>query len=191
MIQQFSFEPTGIDGLIVVNPFCAEDKRGFYLKSYSERVFREQGYRFSTMEISYTKSHKGVVRGLHFQYQHSQPKMSRCVCGRVFDVVIDVRRGSRTLGKWFGLEMTPENRKSLFIPAGFAHGSLSMEEGSTLIYESAENYYPEYDIGISWDDPDVGIVWPTEQVQEIILSDKDQNLMSYCEFIRDYGGVPV
>lgn len=191
MMQQFSFEPTGIDGLVIVNPFYAEDDRGFYLKSFSEKVFREQGYQFSTMEISYTRSHKGVVRGLHFQHQHGQPKMSRCVYGRVFDVVIDVRKGSRTLGKWFGLEMTPENRKCLMIPAGFAHGSLTLEEGSLLVYESAENYYSEYDIGISWDDPDVGIVWPTDQVQEIMLSEKDRNLMSYREFIRDYGGVSV
>jgi len=189
MVNPFSFDSIPIEGLIITNYFVATDNRGFYAKSYSEKIFKELGFNVIIKEISHITSHKGVVRGLHFQRENPQAKMFRCVCGRIFAVAVDLRKGSETIGKWFGVELSPENRKGFLVPKGFAAGNISLEENSVLVYESTENYYPEFDMGIAWDDPDVGIEWPLGQISSVILSDKDKNSMSYREFIQQYGGV--
>ena len=190
MNTRFSFNPTEIPGLYRITPFCAEDLRGAFIKDFSEVTFLKNGIEHHLAEVFYTVSHRGVIRAMHFQRVKQQPKLVRCVHGHVWDVVADLRKDSPTFKKWIGFDLTGENRQEILIPAGCAHGYLVMEE-SIVSYKCGEDFYGEYDDGILWNDPDLAIEWPYEQVggkENIILADKDKNLQSFQQFMETNGG---
>lgn len=187
MIQKFNFAKTEIEGLYLIDPFVASDERGLFIKDYSKEVFEQNGVTHDLKEVFYTDSHKGVVRAMHFQREKQQPKLVRCVHGKVYDVICDLRKDSKTFGKWQGFELSGDNKKELLIPAGCAHGYLVLEH-SIVSYKCAEKFYGEYDDGIMWNDKDIDIKWPLDLVDEVILSEKDKCLQSFSEFCRVYGG---
>jgi dTDP-4-dehydrorhamnose 3,5-epimerase len=188
LIQQFEFKKTEIEGLIEIQPFCIEDIKGYLLKDYLKELFEKNGINHNLEEVFYTNSYKGVIRALHFQREKQQPKLVRCVWGKVFDVVVDLRKESRTFKKWISFDLSEKNKKEILIPAGCAHGYLVIEN-SIISYKCSEKFYGEYDDGIMWNDPDIGINWPLNLVDNnIILADKDKNLQSFEQFMNMYGG---
>lgn len=191
MIQNFHFESAGLSGAYLIDPFVAHDERGYFVKDYSQQVFEEQGIPYALAEVFYTCSHKGVIRAIHFQRVKQQPKLVRCIWGRVYDVIVDLRKNSATFGVWKGFLLSEDNKKELLVPAGFGHGYLVLEQ-AVVSYKCAERFYGEYDDGILWNDTELGIKWPLEEIEEVILSDKDRNLQSFREFKeRNKGGFVV
>lgn len=184
---KFQFENTSIPGLTVISPFFAEDHRGLFLKSFTKETFAENGIDFEPFEAMYSRSAKGTVRGLHFQRRYSQDKLVQVLSGAVYDVAVDLREGSETFGQWKGVTLTAENRRMLYIPRGFAHGFLALEENTLFSYLCGERYDPETDGGIRWNDPQLAICWPVDQVEKTILSDKDAALPLLEEFVSTYG----
>ncbi len=190
VIQKFAFENTEIEGLIKVTPFNADDVRGCFTKDYSKEVFEQNGIRHDLAEVFYTTSHKGVIRALHFQREKQQPKLVRCICGHVYDVVVDLRKDSPTFKKWLGFDLIGDEHNEILVPAGCAHGYLVLEK-SIVSYKCAEKFYGEYDDGIMWNDPDIAVEWPLDKVggmDAVILAEKDKNLQTFREFMETYGG---
>ncbi len=182
MIQKFEFTELDLKDAMLIKPFSADDVRGCFIKDYSEEVFEQNGLTYNLKEVFYTVSHKGVVRAMHFQREKQQAKLVRCISGKVYDVIIDLRKDSPTFMQWQGFYLTGENKNMLYIPEGFGHGYLVLEE-SIVSYKCNEKFYGEFDGGIMWDDPDMGIKWPVEELDcEIILADKDKNLPSFKEW---------
>ena len=189
MNTKFEFKETIIPGLIEVTPFNAEDVRGCFTKDYSKEVFKTNGIDHELAEVFYTTSHKGVIRALHFQREKQQPKLVRCVTGHVYDVVVDMRKDSPTFKKWLGFDLYGEKHNELLIPAGCAHGYLVLED-SIVSYKCAEKFYGEFDGGIRWNDPEIGVEWPLEKIggeDKLILADKDKQLPFFKEFVDEYG----
>lgn len=182
-MSKFNFIKTSIEGVYVIEPTVFGDHRGYFMESYSKRDFEEAGLTMNFVQDNESKSKKGVLRGLHFQTKHTQGKLVRVVEGEVFDVAIDLREGSPTFGKWEGVTLTAENKKQFYIPEGFAHGFLVLSETATFQYKCTDYYAPEYDGGILWNDPDIGIEWPLEGIEEVLLSDKDQKQQTLKEFM--------
>lgn len=174
---------TSLEGVYIIEPLVFGDQRGYFMESYSKRDFEEAGLSMNFVQENESKSKKGVLRGLHFQTKHTQGKLVRIVEGEVFDVVVDLREGSSTLGKWEGIILTAENKKQFYIPEGFAHGFLVLSESAIFQYKCTDYYAPEYDGGLLWNDPDIGIEWPLQEIDEIILSDKDKIQPTFQEFI--------
>lgn len=190
MMQKFEFRETMIPGCVEVTPFNADDVRGCFTKDYSKEVFAQNGIHYDLAEVFYTTSHKGVIRALHFQRVKQQPKLVRCVWGSVWDVAVDLRKDSPTFRKWRSFELTGENHREILIPAGCAHGYLVLEP-SVVSYKCSEKFYGEYDDGVLWNDPELGVAWPLERVggeENLILADKDRNLQSFAQFMERYGG---
>jgi len=188
MIQKFEFTETTLNGVLLIKPFVACDERGYFLKDYSEEVFLANGISHELKEVFYTSSQKGVVRAIHFQRVKTQAKLVRCVKGKIFDVAVDLRKGSETYGKWAGFFLSEDNKYELYIPGEFGHGYLVLEP-SIVSYKCSEKFYSEYDDGIKWDDADIGIDWPTDGIDNVILSEKDKNLQSFRQFTQKYGGL--
>lgn len=182
MVQKFRFESTDIEGLMVVYPFIASDDRGYYMKYYEHNIFEQNGIFLTGHEEAQSKSKKGVIRGLHFQTEHPQAKLIRVAHGKVFDVAVDLRANSKTFGQWRGYELSADNNRMLYIPAGFAHGLMALEEDTLMCYISGDDYSPASDGGIRWDDPDIHVEWPMEFVKQVILSEKDKMLPSFSEY---------
>ena len=190
MIQKFEFHRTEIQGVIEVIPFNADDVRGF-TKDYSKEIFESNGIFYNLAEIFYTTSHKGVIRALHFQREKHQPKLVRCIHGHVWDVVVDLRKNSPTFKKWQAFDLMGEKHNEILVPAGCAHGYLVLEENSIVSYKCSEKFYGEFDDGIRWDDPEIGVTWPLELVggrEKVILAEKDKMLQSFTEFMECCGG---
>lgn len=188
MIQKFEFHETEIPGLIEVIPFNADDVRGCFTKDYSKEVFEANGITHNLAEVFYTTSYRGVIRALHFQRIKQQPKLVRCIHGHVWDVVVDLRKDSPSFKKWLAFDLTGENRKEILVPAGCAHGYLVLED-SIVSYKCGEKFYGEYDDGIMWNDPDIGVTWPLELIggeEKLILADKDKNLQSFAKLMEHY-----
>lgn len=188
MIQKFEFHETEIPGLIEVTPFNADDIRGCFTKDYSKEVFEANGITHNLAEVFYTTSYKGVIRALHFQRIKQQPKLVRCIHGHVWDVVVDLRKDSPSFKKWLAFDLTGENHKEILVPAGCAHGYLVLED-SIVSYKCGEKFYGEYDDGIMWNDPDIGVAWPLELIggeEKLILADKDKNLQSFAKLMEHY-----
>lgn len=188
MIQKFEFHETEIPGLIEVTPFNADDIRGCFTKDYSKEVFEANGITHNLAEVFYTTSYKGVIRALHFQRIKQQPKLVRCIHGHVWDVVVDLRKNSPSFKKWLAFDLTGENHKEILVPAGCAHGYLVLED-SIVSYKCGEKFYGEYDDGIMWNDPDIGVAWPLELIggeEKLILADKDKNLQSFAKLMKHY-----
>lgn len=165
----------GIDGLCVIEPTVFKDERGYFVETYNQNDFKEAGLDMVFVQDNQSMSVRGVLRGLHFQKQFPQGKLVRCIRGSVFDVAVDLRSGSETYGKWFGVELSAENKKQFYIPEGFAHGFVVLSEEAEFAYKCTDFYHPGDEGGILWKDPEIGIKWPIENEEDLIISEKDQN----------------
>jgi dTDP-4-dehydrorhamnose 3,5-epimerase len=173
--MSYQVTQTPLEGVLVLEPKVFGDVRGFFFESFNARDFEQAtGLKDTFVQDNHSKSAKGVLRGLHYQVQHAQGKLVRVTQGAVFDVTVDIREGSPTFGQWFGLELSAENKKQLWIPAGLAHGFLVTSESAEFLYKSTDYYHPEFERSLLWNDPVIGIDWPAHMDdQAITLSDKD------------------
>ena len=170
------FIETEIKDIILVEPKVFGDARGFFMETFNEEIFRENGIMENFVQDNVSRSVQGTLRGLHYQLPpHAQGKLVRVTQGAVFDVAVDIRRSSPTFGKWVGVELSDENKQTLWIPPGFAHGFYVLTETAEFTYKCTSLYAPHAEAGIIWNDPDIGIEWPIVN-DKIILSDKDRLL---------------
>ena len=153
----------GIEGLCVITPAVHGDNRGYFMETYSQRDMEEAGIHIVFVQDNQSMSTKGVLRGLHFQKQFPQTKLVRVIKGSVFDVAVDLRPGSATYGKWYGIELTEENKKQFLIPRGFAHGFLVLSDTAEFCYKCDDFYHPNDEGGLAWNDPTIGVQWPQVQ----------------------------
>ena len=172
-MSNFTFSPTDIPGVQIVDVKAYGDARGYFMETYKAADFAAAGIRDTFVQDNQSGSCRGVLRGLHFQKRHQQAKLVRAICGEIFDVAVDLRRGSATYGRWTGVLLSADNRRQLYIPRGFAHGFQVLSEQAVFAYKCGDVYHPEDEGGIRWDDTDIGIVWPGQDMP--ILSEKDQN----------------
>ena len=157
---QIKVTPCPIEGLYIIEPTVHGDNRGYFMETYSQRDMEEAGLDLKFVQDNQSMSVKGVLRGLHFQKQYPQGKLVRVIRGRVFDVAVDLRAGSETYGKWYGVELTAENHKQFYIPEGFAHGFLVLSDMAEFCYKCTDFYHPGDEGGLAWNDPKIGIKWP-------------------------------
>lgn len=186
MEQRFEFEELDLKGAYLIRPFCATDERGRFIKDFNIDTFRACGIDYELKETFYTISKKGVIRAIHFQLIKQQPKLVRCISGHIYDVIVDLRPDSFTFGQWRGFHLTGENTYSLLVPAFFGHGYLVIED-SIVSYKAAEVFYSEGDSGIIYNDPDINIEWPFDEIggfEKLIISEKDLNLMNFNEYCK-------
>ena len=176
---KFVLKEKKIKGVYTVEPQVFGDNRGYFMETYSKRDFEEIGIFNDWVQDNQSSSCRGVLRGLHFQREHPQAKLVRVFSGSVYDVVVDLRAGSPTYGKWVGEVLNAEDKNMLLVPRGFAHGFLVLSDYAEFTYKCDDYYHPEDEGGIIWNDPDIGIEWP--DVGELILSDKDQKLPTLAE----------
>lgn len=175
------FETCNIPDLVIIHPDVYGDQRGFVFESYRKDHFVTAGITDTFVQDNHVRSQKGVLRGLHFQNPpHTQAKLVRVTRGRVYDVALDLRKTSETYGQWFGIELTEENKTMFYIPVGFAHGFLALEDGTEFQYKMSTNYAPEHESGVRWNDPALNISWPKLDV-EYIVKDRDANF----PFLKD------
>ena len=186
-----------IDGLVVIEPTVHGDERGYFMETYSQRDMAEAGLNMVFVQDNQSRSAKGVLRGLHFQKNYPQGKLVRVIKGKVFDVAVDLRKGSKTYGKWYGVELSEENKKQFYIPEGFAHGFLVLSDVAEFCYKCTDFYHPNDEGGLAWNDPDINIKWPEvvgeyggsasaegyalEDGTKLNLSEKDQK----CSRLKD------
>ena len=163
-----------IEGLYVIEPTVFPDSRGYFVETYNQNDFHEAGLTMNFVQDNQSMSVKGVLRGLHFQKQFPQGKLVRAVRGTVFDVAVDLRASSKTYGKWFGVELSAENKKQFYISEGFAHGFLVLSDEAEFAYKCTDFYHPGDEGGILWNDPEIGIEWPISEGMELVISDKDK-----------------
>lgn len=165
--------PTPIEGLLVIEPTVFGDDRGFFYESFNARRFEElTGVRTEFVQDNHSRSAKGVLRGLHYQVEQAQGKLVRVTTGAVFDVAVDLRKSSPTFGKWYGLELSAENKRQLWIPAGFGHGFVVTSDAAEFLYKTTDYYAPAHERSVIWNDPAIGIEWPLDG--EPLLSAKDK-----------------
>ena len=185
-----SFEELEISGVFRIDPFYYGDERGYFIKDFDAIVFEQSKVGpINFREEFYSMSSKGVVRGMHFQTKMPQSKLVSCMRGRLYDVVVDLRKGSPTFGKYVGIELSDVNHFSLFIPQGCAHGFISLEDNTITCYKCDRDYLKDNDATIRWDDPDLAIKWPVVKVDKVVLSDRDAAAMSFSYFCDNYGGL--
>lgn len=149
-----------IEGLYIIEPTVHGDSRGYFMETYNQRDMEEAGLNMIFVQDNQSMSNKGVLRGLHYQINHPQGKLVRVIKGKVFDVAVDLRKNSATYGKWFGVELTEENKKQLYISPGFAHGFLVLSDVAEFCYKCTDFYHPNDEGGLAWNDPSIGIEWP-------------------------------
>lgn len=188
---KFKFIETKIKDLYIIEPAVFGDNRGYFMETYNKEDFVKGGINVDFVQDNESKSKKGVLRGLHFQTQKTQGKLVRVTKGRVYDVAVDLRKGSSTYGMWEGVELSEENKRQFYVPEGFAHGFLVLSEEAVFNYKCTNYYAPEYDGGVRWNDPDIGVQWPLEGIGEILLSEKDkkQQLLKELDLPFEYKGV--
>lgn len=171
--------PLAIPDVLVVEPQLFRDERGFFYEMFNEAAFeRECGVRARFVQQNFSQSRKNVLRGLHYQIRQAQAKLVRVAIGEIYDVVVDIRKGSPTYGKWQSVVLSEENRRMLWVPPGFAHGYCATSEVSEIVYKVTHEYSPTHERAIRWDDPKLAIPWPTEAP---LLSDKDQKALPFGE----------
>lgn len=169
------FFPTDIPDVIIIEPKVFGDRRGYFMETFKEPLFKEHGIDVKFVQDNMSRSIKGTLRGLHYQLDpYAQGKLVRALSGSVFDVAVDIRRNSATFGQWVGVELSGENKLSFWIPAGFAHGFYVMSDTAEFAYKCTNIYKPEAERGIIWNDPDININWPID-MDHLILSDRDKN----------------
>jgi len=176
----FEFKQLEINEVILVSPKVFGDARGFFLETYKASEFKTNGINIDFSQDNHSSSTKGVIRGLHFQhFPKAQAKLVRCVRGKIFDVAVDIRPDSKTFKNWVGIELSEENKKMLYIPEGFAHGFSVLSDKAEVFYKASNEYSPEHDDGIKWDDKELNINW---QVKNPIISEKDTRLQTFSEY---------
>ena len=173
-----------IEGLCVIEPTVFKDERGYFMETYNQNDFKEAGLDMVFVQDNQSMSTRGVLRGLHYQKQFPQGKLVRVVRGTVFDVAVDLRTGSKTYGKWFGVELSAENKKQFYIPEGFAHGFLVLSDEAEFVYKCTDFYHPGDEGGMAWNDPEIGIEWPLQAGVELIISEKDQKWGGFKETFK-------
>lgn len=171
---RFNFLSTPIKDLTVIEPHVFADARGYFLETYNWRDFEQAGLNMGFVQDNQSKSSKGVLRGLHFQRRFPQGKLVRVLAGEVFDVAVDLRKASPTFGNWHGVILSGENQRQFYVPPGFAHGFLVLSDEAVFAYKCTDYYHPDDEAGIIWNDPSIGIEWPLERVENVLLSEKDQ-----------------
>ena len=171
-INNFTFTSTSIDGVYILEPNKYGDTRGYFMETYKKEDFDKAGLEYNFIQDNQSKSKKGVLRGLHFQKSFPQAKLVRCIEGEVFDVCVDLRKNSKTYGKWEGVVLSAEKGNQFMIPRGFAHGFLVLSDTATFCYKCDELYHPEDEGGVMWNDDAIDIKWPF--VEGILLSEKDK-----------------
>lgn len=184
MIQKFEFNEMDLKGAYIIKPFYATDKRGGLIKDYSIDIYKEAGIEYNLKETFYTISKRGVIRAIHFQLEKPQPKLMRCISGKVFYVIVDLRPKSSTFGQFRSLKLSGEEPISILCPAGFGQGYLVIDD-AVMSYKASEVFYGPGDAGIRYDDTEIGIVWPFDMIdgkENLIISDKDLKLMSFSEY---------
>jgi dTDP-4-dehydrorhamnose 3,5-epimerase len=168
--RALNIRETTLPGVLLIEPEVFGDDRGFFMETYRLDEFRAKGIGDVFVQDNHSRSARGVLRGLHYQEPNAQGKLVRCTRGAIYDVAVDIRRGSPSFGRWVGIDLTEANKLMLWIPPGFAHGFCAMEEGSDLVYKCTTVYDPAADRAILWNDPEIGIEWP---ITEPVLSGKD------------------
>jgi len=164
--------PSAHPEVLIIEPDVFRDERGFFMESWHAEKYRQQGLPEAFVQDNQSRSTRGVLRGLHYQLEHPQGKLVRVVAGEVFDVAVDIRRGSPHFGKWVGARLSADNQLQFYIPPGFAHGFCTLSEQADFLYKCTDYYTPEDEHGILWNDPDIGIEWPA---MDYLLSDKDSH----------------
>lgn len=188
-MEQFSFQALELSGAYLIKVFHNEDLRGGFVKDYNQDLFLKNGISHELKETFYTISKKGVIRALHFQLITQQPKLVRCISGKVYDVIVDLRPNSNTFKKWMGFYLTGDNHTELFVPKYFGHGYLVIED-SIVSYKASEGFLASGDSGIMYNDPQINIEWPFDEIggkQNLIISEKDKNLLSLDDYIEKVG----
>jgi len=170
MAMKFNITKTELAGVLVVEPAVYGDSRGFFLETFNQKRYAEAGLDRQFVQDNHSRSGRGVLRGLHYQLNHPQGKLVMAIKGEIFDVAVDVRRGSPTFGKWVGVNLSEENHKQIFVPEGFAHGFCVISETADVVYKCTDVFIPDDSHGILWSDETIGIDWPTDEPS---LSEKD------------------
>ena len=199
-MSQIKVTKAPIEGLYVIEPTVHGDSRGYFMETYNYNDMKEHGLDMVFVQDNQSKSSKGVLRGLHYQIKHPQGKLVRVIRGRVFDVAVDIRKGSSTYGKWFGVELSEENKKQFLISPGFAHGFLVLSDEAEFCYKCTDFYHPDDEGGIAWNDPTIGIVWPEvlgsyngsakvdgytlSDGTKLNLSEKDQKWKGFIDILK-------
>lgn len=171
---QFTFIDTGIKGLYIIESKRFGDARGYFMETYNEEDFHKAGLDMRFVQNNESRSHQGVLRGLHFQKHYPQGKLVRVTKGEVFDVAVDLRKSSETFGQWYGVTLSEENKRQFYIPEGFAHGFYVLSDIAEFVYQVTNLYHPEDEGALRWNDPDVNVQWPLIESVPVQLSDKDQ-----------------
>jgi len=179
-MSKFTFTETALAGMFVMEPARFGDERGYFMETYNERDFAAAGYAMKFVQDNQSSSKRGVLRGLHMQVNNPQGKLVRVIKGAVFDVGVDMRKDSATFGRWFGVELSADNCRQLYVPEGFAHGFLVLSDSAEFVYKCTRFYDQNDELGVRYDDPDIGIEWP-DCGCEFTLSDKDLNQPSFKE----------
>jgi len=168
------FEPIPLAGVYLITPTVFGDERGFFLESWNARIFADAGFDLDFVQDNHSRSARGILRGMHYQTEHTQGKLVRVAAGAVFDAVVDMRRESPTLGRWFGTTLSADNHHMLWVPPGFAHGFYVLSEYADFLYKCTEFYHPASEVSLAWDDRQVGIEWPLRAGETPQLSAKDR-----------------
>lgn len=189
MIQKFDFQEMNLKDAYIIKPFYATDDRGGLIKDYNIDTFKAAGIDYELKETFYTISKRGVIRAIHFQLQKPQPKLMRCICGKVWYIIVDLRPESETFGQYRSMILSGDDPTCVLCPAGFGQGYLVLED-SVMSYKAAEVFYGPGDAGIMYNDPDIGIEWPYDLIggkKNLIISEKDEDLMSFNQYslLRD------
>ena len=180
--------PCQIEGLYVIEPTVHGDSRGYFMETYNYQDFKEAGIDVQFVQDNQSASQKGVLRGLHFQIHYPQDKLVRVIRGEVYDVAVDLRKGSKTYGKWHGVYLSEENKKQFFIPKDFAHGFLVLSDYAEFAYKCTDFYHPNDEGGLLYSDPEIGIAWPIPDGMELLMAEKDKQWGGIRAFTQTYRG---
>ena len=182
---KLTVETCEIEGVKIITPQVFPDARGYFMETYQKKDFEAIGIDVDFVQDNQSASKKGVLRGLHFQKEFPQDKLVRVIKGAVYDVCVDLREGSKTFGKWMGVELTEENKKQFFIPKGFAHGFLVLSDYAEFVYKCSDYYHPGDEGGIAYNDPEIGVKWPIEEGLELIMSEKDTKWSGLADYVKE------
>ena len=172
-------EATPLEGICLLQPQVFGDERGFFMESWNANTFRDLGLDLHFVQDNHSRSRRGILRGLHYQTEHTQGKLVRVSAGSVFDVAVDLRRSSPTLGQWYGVTLDAVDHKMLWVPPGFAHGFLVLSDYADFQYKCTDFYHPDSEVSLAWDDPTVGVDWPLPDGEAPSLSGKDERGLAW------------
>lgn len=175
------FEATPLEGVYLLKPRVFGDERGFFLESWNATTFANEGFDLKFVQDNHSRSSRGILRGMHYQLEHTQGKLVRVSSGAVYDAVVDMRHDSPTLGQWYGVELSASNHHMLWIPPGFAHGFYVLSDVADFQYKCTDVYHPQSEVALAWDDAEVGIEWPVPEGERPQLSGKDEEGLAFGE----------